>query len=119
MALSDQARDEAALADISVAAHRIIEFTANLDEGAFADDPRTQFAVLYLFLVVGEAVKRLSRPFRARHPNIAWREAAAMRDVLIHDYDDVNLHRVWNAATEDIPKLLYAVESLLDGTEPL
>lgn len=94
MSQLDRARDEAALADIASASRTLIAFTANLDEGLFAEDQRTQYAVLYLFLVIGEATKHLSQPFRARHPTVARREAAAMRDVLIHDYDDVNLQRV-------------------------
>jgi len=37
---------------------------------------------------------------------------AGMRDVLIHDYIDVNLEIVWKTATEDIPEIKKAISKL-------
>jgi len=74
--------------------------------------------VLHRLLVLGEATKRLSAEFRAQHANVPWRQAAGLRDVLVHDYDNVNLERVWTTATEDIPLLLDLIEPLLPSEEP-
>jgi len=49
----------------------------------FLADIKTQSSVLYQLLVVGEAVKRLSREFRAQHPEIPWSLIAGMRDQLM------------------------------------
>jgi uncharacterized protein with HEPN domain len=57
-------------------------------------------------------VKRLSEGFRASHPEIPWADMAGMRDVLIHDYDDVDLHEVWHTATVDIPRLIERLEPM-------
>lgn len=65
-------------------------------------DRRTQSAVIRELLIVGEAAKKVSMEFRSAHPEIPWRDITGMRDVLVHDYRDVNLRNVWIAATESV-----------------
>ena len=60
--------------------------------------------------IIGEATKRLREAFRASHPTIPWRQMAGMRDILIHNYDDVDLDEVWNVATIYIPELIQQIE---------
>jgi uncharacterized protein with HEPN domain len=38
---------------------------------------------------------------------------AGMRDKLIHEYDDVDLHEVWKTATSDVREILSQIEPLL------
>ncbi len=106
-------RDDAILLDIAKAANQIVEFQRGVTKEIFTTDPKTQSAVLYQLLVIGEAVKRLSRPFRNRHSTIPWSLITGMRDHLIHAYDTVDWDEVWKTATIDIPSLLAQIESLL------
>ena len=110
-------RDKASLFDIVGAARTILHLVDGFDRATFLSDRRTHLAVLHQFIVLGEAVKRLSLEFRAQHADVPWREIAGMRDKLVHDYDDVNLNRVWGAVQRDVPALLAEVERLLRGTE--
>lgn len=80
-------RDEATLLDIAKAARLVMTFTQGMAKEEFLNDLKTQSAVLYQLLVLGEAVKRLSREFRAQYPDIPWSLIAGMRDHLIHGYD--------------------------------
>jgi uncharacterized protein with HEPN domain len=68
-------------------------------------------------MVIGEAVKRLSLEFRARHSGIPWSDIAGMRDHLIHGYDIVDLEEVWKTVTVDVPDLLTALEPLAPSRE--
>jgi len=106
-------RDEITLLDITQAAQRVISFTQGMTKEEFLADIKTQSAVLYQLLVIGEAVKRLSREFRAQHPYIPWSLIAGMRDHLIHGYDAIDWDEVWRTAIKDVPELLSNVEPLL------
>jgi uncharacterized protein with HEPN domain len=106
-------RDESSLLDIAKAGRLTLAFMRDITKAAFFDDLKTQSAVLHQLLVMGEAVKRLSREFRAQHPTIPWLLIAGMRDHLIHAYDTVDLDEVWKTATRDVPELLAAIEPLL------
>ncbi|MGV0029206.1 HepT-like ribonuclease domain-containing protein [Phormidesmis priestleyi] len=105
-------RDQAALLDIAKAARFTLTFVSDMTQSDFEADPKTQSAVLYQIAILGEAVKRLSTEFRSQHPEIEWRSVAGMRDKLIHDYENVNLKRVWLTLQSSIPALLSAIESL-------
>lgn len=111
-------RDEATLLDVFRAARLCQEFLGNLTEEEFLSDEKTQSAVLHQLMVLGEAVKRLSREFRAAHPEIPWGPMAGMRDHLVHAYDAVDLGEVWKTASGDIPSLRKSLEPLLPGPAP-
>ena len=46
-------------------------------------------------------------------PDFPAKEARGMRNILVHDYDGVNIGRVWDTAIEDIPVLRAAAEKYL------
>lgn len=112
-------RDEGALLDVAKAARAVLTFTQGLQREQFLEDFKTQSAVLYQMIVIGEAVKRLSFELRRRHPEIPWAPMAGMRDHLIHGYDIVDWDEVWRTATRDVPDLLNKMEPFLpqEGSE--
>ncbi len=105
--------DEVVLQDIVNGARLVTQFVQGFDKTSFANDWKTHSAVLYQLTVIGEAVKRLSKEFRAQHAEIPWGLMAGMRDHLIHGYDLVDWDEVWKTATSDVPDLLSKVEPFL------
>ena len=99
-------RDEATLLDIARAARLVIEFKQGMDKTTFLKDLKTQSAILHQLMVMGEAMKRLSQDFRARHPEIPWALIAGMRDKLIHEYFGVDTRIVWETVKKNIPEAL-------------
>lgn len=107
--------DDATLHDIVSAAERVIKFISGMSFAAFLADDKTQSAILYQILVMGEATKRLSTETRSAGPAIPWREIAGMRDRLIHAYDLVDWEEVWSVAQHDVPELLTNLAPLSQG----
>lgn len=110
-------RDLSSVADILVAARLVQMFVAGANRDTFETDLMRQSAVMRQLEIIGEATKRLSEVFRASHPEIPWRQMAGMRDILIHDYDNVDLDEVWNVATISIPELIRQIEPLVPPEE--
>lgn len=73
-------RDEVVIQDILNAGWLVIEFVEGFEKHTFIEDWKTRSAVLYQLTVIGEAVKRLSKEFRAKYPDIPWTLIAGMRD---------------------------------------
>ena len=64
-------------------------------------------------MVIGEAANHISEKFQDEHPDIPWRQLVGQRIVLAHEYGDINVERIWSAATINIPGLLKALEPLV------
>jgi uncharacterized protein with HEPN domain len=111
-------RDNAYLRDILNAAQAIQRFIAGVTTEQFQANEEKYEAVNRKFEIIGEATKRLSPEMRSQFQDIPWQLAAAMRDVLIHDYDDVNLDVVWKTATEDLPPLIARLEAYMAAHPP-
>ena len=88
------------LDDILTAIKDVEEFTRGMNYDTFADDKKTINAVIRSLEILGEAAKRIPTTFRQKHPDIPWSKMAGMRDVLIHDYMDVDVRTVWKVAQE-------------------
>jgi uncharacterized protein with HEPN domain len=106
------------LAHILECVEKVERFTAGGEE-AFLQEPLVQDAVLRNLEVIGEAAKRVDDAFRAAHPEVPWRSLAGLRDVLIHQYEGVDVQRVWRIVEGDLPALRSAIDALLPPLEQL
>ena len=111
-------RDRAYLADILNAARSIRRFVDGVTKDEFLGNEEKYEAVNRKFEIIGEAASRLSPEARQQFPDIPWKLATAMRNILVHDYDDVNLHVVWNTAQNDLPTLIASLETYLAAFPP-
>jgi uncharacterized protein with HEPN domain len=106
-------KNKASVHDIVQAIEDIMQAMNQVSFEEFAMNREKQAAILYFFLTIGEATKRLSPEFRDSHPKINWKGMAGMRDILAHQYDRVNIQVVWDAVQTDLPELLAQIKSLL------
>ena len=106
-------RDDSLLLDMLQAAKQILEYTTGLQELDFLKSRRDQDAVLLQFTVLGEMAKRVSLEFQNAHSEIPWRKIMGFRNVVVHDYFQVDVHRVWKIANCDIPELIKTLEPLV------
>ena len=103
-------RDDAYLLDILESAKSIRTYVAGLTAEEFKRNEEKQDAVNRRFEIIGEAARRLSEQTRAAFPAIPWRLTTAMRNILIHDYDDMDLDVVWRTTQNDLPLLIASLE---------
>lgn len=106
------------LQDVAKAAGHIADHISGLDEETFLADLKTRQAVERCFINIGEGLNRLERAapeLAARIPDL--RNAVGFRNILAHDYDDVELETIWDAALHNAPILKRTVESLISELE--
>lgn len=65
-----------------------------------------------MLTIIGEAAKMVSPELRAEHPEIPWREAAGMRDKIVHHYFGVDYEAVFLTLRDDLPVLKREILSM-------
>ena len=91
---------------------RIAEDSAHGREAVFAS--RTlQDAIIRNLQVLCESTQRLDEVHKRRHSEINWRSIGGMRNVLVHDYFEVDFETVWNIVERDLPPLEKALRAML------
>ena len=89
------------------------EYITNIDFDKFDKDKKTQDAVIRQIAIIGEALGKLDNDFVSSHPELPTKEAVAMRNVLVHDYDWVDTEEVWKTMQKDLPELRVVVKKIL------
>ena len=108
--------DEASVLDMLIAAKDVVRF-AGTDRDAYMTNTVTQLAVERLLEIVGEASRRVSDDYKADHPEVPWRDATDLRNVISHEYDKIDRDQVWAIVERQVPQLIAALEPLVPEEE--
>ncbi len=104
-------REQQSILDIITSINLILEYSQNVDWNDLG--VRDQDAIVLRFIIVGEATKRLSNDLRNRYSHIPWKKMAGLRDVVVHEYDDINLDIIQDVVELELPAILPLLENLM------
>jgi uncharacterized protein with HEPN domain len=105
------------LRDILDSAGSIRLYLHGVDREDFMTNPEKQDAVLRRFEIIGESASRLMPEARALFPHLPFQSMKGMRNIIAHDYGDVDLDRVWQTASADVEPLIACLQSHFDQLE--
>jgi uncharacterized protein with HEPN domain len=111
-------REAAFLEDIVSAADELAAICAGQDRETFFTDSTRWRATLQLLTVIGEASPRLSDDFRRSHPQGSWGKAAGLRNIIVHEYWNLDWAILWATIQEDIPVLREVAANILKNAFP-
>ena len=107
-------KDKANLLAIIDSCTKIQNFTDDiLDADNFFADEKTFDAVLMNFVVIGEAVARLSENFKEKETQIPWVKVKDLRNLVAHDYFGVDAEEVWQIIKNNLPNLEEEINLIL------
>ena len=91
-----------------------MKYTAENDFNKFKLNEWDQDAVLRNLEVIGEASNNIEDEFLKQYPQIPWRTIINLRNVLIHDYADVDLNIIWQIISKDLPNFYKEIVKILN-----
>lgn len=106
-------RDRVYLLDILEAAKLAVSYIENKSKDDFLNDIQCQDAVIRRLEIIGEAARRIEDDTRATFPCLPWREMIGMRNIMIHEYDDIDFDTVFKTVQKDLPSLIESLEKIL------
>jgi len=80
-------------------------------------DRTRQLALNYLIAVVGEAANKLSDTTYDALPLIPWGKVVGMRNILIHQYYEVETHVVRDTVVNSLPVLIAALDTITENPQ--
>lgn len=111
--MQPEERDVAYLWDMLQTASDILEFTQGLTFAEYASNKMLRMAVERGFQILGDAARRVNEQFKAEHPEIPWSAVVKHRNVVVHDYADLSLGRLWEVVQRDLPVLVRNLQPLI------
>ena len=103
------------LRDIKEAIVAIHSYVARArEQPETGDDALLHDALLFQFVVIGEAVKNLAPETRDSEPEIPWLDVAELRDLIAHEYFRIEINRILAIVERDLPPLERAIDRLLE-----
>src|SRR5258708_5263591 len=111
-------REPAFLEDIVSAADELAVLCLGRDRESFFSDTLRWRTTLQLLTVIGEASSRLSEEFRRSHPEGSWGKAAGLRNIIVHEYWNLDWAILWTTIQEDVPVLRNIAFAILENEFP-
>lgn len=94
---------------------KIEKFVANIsDADAFFIDEKTFDAVLMNFVIIGEAVARLTDELKEKEPQVPWTKIKYFRNIVAHNYFGVDAEEVWQIIKTSLPELKVEVKKIME-----
>ncbi|GAB4291222.1 MAG: hypothetical protein Fur0025_26380 [Oscillatoriaceae cyanobacterium] len=105
--------------DIIQSVERIQRTTAGMNFDDFTNiDELILQGILYNFIIIGEASVNVNDEIQSRYPEIPWRFMAGMRNVMAHEYFQVDETIIWNTIQNHLPALVPLLQDLLAREQP-
>jgi len=105
------------LRDVLEAARLIGSYVKNTTETDFLSDKQKQDAVIRRIEIIGEATAHLTDETRKVIPKLPFRKMRGMRNIVAHDYANVDLKIVWEVATVHVPEIGAVLEKFFANQE--
>lgn len=124
--MSPDSRDAAHLWDMLSAAREAHGVVKDISLEAFMADRLRLRALERTLELLGEAARRVSLPGRASYSEIPWRPPRGLpsgraligqRNLLAHEYGRINPALLYQAASDNVPSLIIALERIVGTTE--
>lgn len=105
-----KAEDQVRLDHMREAAQAAMSFMAGRTRTDLDADLMLLFAVVRAVEIIGEAASRLSAEAREALSDVPWSAVIGMRNRLVHAYFNVDRELVWKTVTEELPRLMTALD---------
>lgn len=112
-------KDPGRLEHILMAIDNVFEFLQGKNYEDLVNDKLLFFGVVKNIEIIGEAANHITKELQDNHPEIDWPSVVGMRNVLVHDYYNINPRIAWLTAKNNLPQLRVQIEAILSDIGPV
>ncbi|MBS1551081.1 MAG: DUF86 domain-containing protein [Bacteroidetes bacterium] len=104
--------DEAYLMDILESAKIAVNYLKDISLEKFEKDLKTQDAVIRRLEIIGEASSKVSDETQNNYSEVSWKKMKGMRNLLIHNYNYIDIGIIWETVKNNLPPLIKELERI-------
>lgn len=108
--------DREKLHDMLEAIERIERYASQGRE-AFEQNELIQTWFTQNLQVIGEAARALSSEIREQHPEVPWPNIIGMRNILTHNYFEIDFDIVWVVVEQELTPLKQDIASIVQSLD--
>ena len=112
--MNKHTKDRVRLQHILQAIGKIKEFTKEVDFDKLSEDDLILSAVERQVEIIGEAANHISEELRAQNAQIPWRPMINFRNIIAHEYFQIDLGILWDIIIDKIPILEKDIQKIID-----
>jgi uncharacterized protein with HEPN domain len=79
----------------------------------FERDELMQAGLVHFLEIIGEACRSLTQQFKDKHNQVKWSDPISFRNVLVHQYFEIDFFLVQKVIENELPILKIQIESIL------
>ena len=95
------------------AAKEALTFAQNKSRADLDSNRMLVLSIVKSIEIIGEVASKVTPETREMCAELPWANIIAMRNRLIHVYFDIDLDRVWDTVTDDLPPLIASLEKVV------
>jgi uncharacterized protein with HEPN domain len=111
--MAPEDRDHAYLWDMREFAREAYKLVQNVEFERLEKESMRRLALERALELLGEIAKRVSTGLQEAHPAVGWRDLIGQRNVLAHDYGEIDHRRLYDSARVKVPLLLVELDRML------
>ena len=108
------AADAARLRDMLTYARKAQALVRGVGPADVVQDENRVLAIVAWMIFTGEAAAHRTAGLREGLPDMPWRQAKLLRNMLVHRYFEINADQLVATVIDDVPPLIARLEQLLE-----
>lgn len=105
------------LEDILQSVNNIRSYAGDLSFEELIRDKMRVDAIVRNFEIIGEAAGKIPEEIREEYPTVEWRKISDFRNVLAHEYFQVDFDIMWDIIENKLPELIRQVSDILEKNQ--
>ena len=97
---------------------KLEKYIQNKTRSEFLKDEVIQNHIIRLLEIIGEASIKITKELKEKYPEVMWAKLRGMRNILVHDYGNIQLEVIWNTATTSVIPLKQQIWKIISDVNP-
>lgn len=103
------------LEDILESVNNVQSYVGNASFEELIRDRMRLDAIVRNFEIIGEASSKIPQEIRDKYLFIEWRKISDFRNVLVHEYFEVDYEIMWDIIKSKLPDLKKGIQTILEN----